>query len=62
MIKSELVEKLASENRTVVQVSLLEPEERVAELTRMLGGSADEQVTSEHARELLRRTEGVPGS
>lgn len=56
------VQKLASENRTVVQVSLLEPEERVAELTRMLGGSADEQVTSEHARELLRRTEGVPGS
>lgn len=56
------VQKLACENRTMVKAKLLGPEERVLELTRMLGGSAEELVTSEHARELLRRTEAGLGS
>lgn len=56
------VQKSTRQSRTIVQASLLGPEERVVELTRMLGGSADEQVTSEHARELLRRTSGELGS
>lgn len=56
------VQKFTRQDRTVVQAALLGPEERVAELTRMLGGSAHEQVTSEHARELLRRSAAEPGS
>jgi DNA repair protein RecN (Recombination protein N) len=53
------VQKEASSNRTVVKVTLLAAEERVHELTRMLGGTADEGVTSEHARQLLHRTQSV---
>lgn len=56
------VQKFTQDDRTAVQVYLLAGDERVRELTRMLGGSADEQVTSEHARELLRRTEAGLGS
>lgn len=55
------VQKFTQEGRTAVRAALLAPEERVLELTRMLGGSADEQVASEHARELLRRTEAAAG-
>lgn len=50
------VQKFARGNRTTVSVNLLQQAERVEELTRMLGGSADEPVTFEHARELLKRT------
>ncbi len=50
------VQKSSQQGRTVVSVSLLSPDERVEELTRMLGGSAQERVTLEHARELLKKT------
>jgi DNA repair protein RecN (Recombination protein N) len=50
------VQKSSQQGRTVVRVELLSPEERVEELTRMLGGSAQERVTLEHARELLKKT------
>jgi len=43
--------------RTTVSVNLLTPEQRVEELSRMLGGSAEEVVTIEHARELLKKTQ-----
>jgi DNA repair protein RecN (Recombination protein N) len=49
------VQKTAREDRTTVNVNLLTEQERVGELTRMLGGTLDETVTLEHARELLRR-------
>lgn len=50
------VQKAVRQNRTTVQVTLLSSEERVDELTRMLGGAAGEGITAEHARELLKRT------
>ena len=49
------VQKTARGDRTTVNVNLLTEQERVGELTRMLGGTLDETVTLEHARELLRR-------
>ncbi|HBG01296.1 MAG TPA: DNA repair protein RecN, partial [Firmicutes bacterium] len=53
------VEKWSEEDRTRVKVTLLHRDERVEELTRMLGGSTDEPVTFEHARELLKKTGSV---
>jgi DNA repair protein RecN (Recombination protein N) len=50
------VQKYSKGQRTTVSVHLLEHDERVEELTRMLGGSTDQPVTFEHARELLKRT------
>lgn len=50
------VEKHSRGQRTTVKVTHLGEAERVAELTRMLGGTEDELVTSEHARQLLRKT------
>lgn len=50
------VQKSSKAERTTVSVRLLQPDERVEELTRMLGGSTDEPITFEHARELLKRT------
>lgn len=50
------VAKSAQGERTTVNVNLLGSDDRVEELTRMLGGSTDEPVTFEHARELLRKT------
>lgn len=53
------VEKRSKEDRTRVKVTLLHRDERVEELTRMLGGSTNEPVTFEHARELLKKTGSV---
>lgn len=50
------VQKSTDKGRTTVSVLLLRENERVVELTRMLGGSTDQQVTFEHARELLKKT------
>ncbi|HBN95004.1 MAG TPA: DNA repair protein RecN, partial [Firmicutes bacterium] len=50
------VQKHSQGERTVVSVHLLQQDERVEELSRMLGGSTDQPVTFEHARELLKRT------
>lgn len=49
------VQKTVQQERTAVHVQLLDHQARVEELTRMLGGTADEAVTFEHARELLRK-------
>ncbi|HKM43556.1 MAG TPA: DNA repair protein RecN [Limnochordia bacterium] len=54
------VQKSSQGERTTVSVHLLKQDERVEELTRMLGGSTDELVTFEHARELLKRTGSAP--
>lgn len=52
------VQKKTMDKRTTVEVDKLSPETRIAELTRMLGGTSDETTTSEHAKELLRRAYG----
>ena len=52
------VQKKTVNERTFVEVDKLSPESRVAELTRMLGGTSEETTTSEHAKELLRRSYG----
>lgn len=49
------VAKRMSSERTVVAATQLDPDERVAEITRMLGGSDDDPISQEHARELLRK-------
>ncbi|HHY15673.1 MAG TPA: DNA repair protein RecN [Firmicutes bacterium] len=49
------VYKSAGKERTTVSVAHLDEGQRLAELTRMLGGTPEEAVTLEHARELLRK-------
>lgn len=49
------VQKAAGKKRTTVSVAYLDEQQRLAELTRMLGGTLEEAVTLEHARELLRK-------
>lgn len=53
------VQKSAKGQRTTVSVNLLTANERVEELSRMLGGSSEQVVTLEHARELLKRSDSV---
>ncbi len=50
------VRKSTGTERTTVTVTKLEPQDRIEELTRMLGGTRDEAVTLEHAKELLRKS------
>ena len=47
-----VVTKLVKEGRTISDVRLLDKKERVAELTRMLGGQSD--AARKHAEALLR--------
>ena len=47
------IEKEAASDRTVVRVATVEGEERVAEIARMLGGTASSETVLQHARELL---------
>lgn len=49
------VQKTVQAERTKVKVHLLQEQERLEELTRMLGGTAEQTVTFEHARELLQK-------
>lgn len=50
------VRKSSTLKRTIVTVTDLDWQAREEELTRMLGGTKDEAVTLEHARELLKRS------
>ena len=50
------VQKHVAGERTFTQITCLSPEERIEEITRMLGGAALTSVTREHARELLSRS------
>ncbi|MDD3315083.1 MAG: DNA repair protein RecN [Syntrophaceticus sp.] len=47
------VEKLFLNGKTKIQVSLLDAEERVEEIVRMLGGTSQDQVTWKHAQQIL---------
>lgn len=48
------VEKHEANGRTVVSVSLLDHQDRVDELVRMLGGKGNQKITTAHAKELLK--------
>lgn len=50
-----LIEKQRLADRTVTVVKLLNYEERVAELARMLGGQGNQEITAAHAKELLKQ-------
>jgi DNA repair protein RecN (Recombination protein N) len=50
-----LVRKDEASGRTTTSVSLLEEEERVRELARMLGGDSESEASLTHARELLHK-------
>ncbi len=47
------IEKGVSKGRTRTTIAQLDPDERVEEVARMLGGEAITQTTLEHAREML---------
>ncbi|MGN0867836.1 MAG: DNA repair protein RecN [Oligosphaeraceae bacterium] len=49
-----LVEKCLEEERTITRVRLLSSQERVEELTRMLGAEPEDAAAKAHAQELLR--------
>ena len=48
------IEKRVSGNRTTVSVVPLTPEQRVAEVARMIGGAEVTETVLQHAREMLR--------
>ncbi|MBW3630944.1 MAG: DNA repair protein RecN, partial [Gemmatimonadetes bacterium] len=50
-----LVKKHEHDGTTATRVDLLNAEERVREIARMLGGDPESEVSLEHARELLER-------
>jgi len=52
-----LVEKNVYGNRTKIEARLLNEEERIQEITRMLGGQKTE-ITLAHAKEMLERVQG----
>ena len=47
------ISKFADDRHTTTQVSRLDPEQRVEEIVRMLGGAADNEVSRQHARVML---------
>jgi DNA repair protein RecN (Recombination protein N) len=49
------VAKSVRRDRTSTEVRLLEPQERVDEIARMLGGKSITDVTIRHAEELIKR-------
>lgn len=49
------IEKQTVGDRTVVQVKLLDGEERISELVRMLGGQDSQETIAAHARQLLKQ-------
>lgn len=51
------VEKLFLNGKTKIQVYLLNSEERVEEIVRMLGGTSQDKVTWEHALQILKSRE-----
>ena len=48
------VRKVDSEGRTTTTIRPLDPEDRIEEISRMLGGKVITETTREHARELLK--------
>ena len=50
-----LVSKAERDGISATEVELLDPDGRVREVARMLGGDPDSEVSLEHARELLQR-------
>jgi DNA repair protein RecN (Recombination protein N) len=52
------VSKKVRDNATFAQAALLSAEERAAEIARMLSGGVAEATAIEHARELLRDSQG----
>lgn len=56
------VEKQVADGRTFTGVRLLDGEERVEEMARMLGGATVTERTREHARELISHSAGADGT
>lgn len=50
-----VVQKSVSQGRTITSIRCLAPEERQAEIARMLAGSAESDISLSHAAELLER-------
>ena len=50
-----LVKKHEENGTTATRVDLLDADERVREIARMLGGDPESEVSMQHARELLDR-------
>jgi len=48
-----VVDKVATETTTVTSIAVVEAEDRVTELARMLSGTPDSDTARDHARELL---------
>ncbi len=51
------IQKFEDENKTVTSVKVLNTEERILELARMLGGDENAMIAKEHAKELLESAE-----
>jgi len=51
-----VVDKVATESTTTTKISIVDGEERVTELARMLSGTPESSTAQQHARELLEST------
>ena len=51
-----VVDKVATESTTTTKISIVDGEDRVTELARMLSGTPESSTAQQHARELLEST------
>jgi DNA repair protein RecN (Recombination protein N) len=52
-----VVDKVATDSTTTTKISVVNGEERVTELARMLSGTPESSTAQQHARELLESTQ-----
>jgi DNA repair protein RecN (Recombination protein N) len=52
-----VVDKVATDSTTTTKIAVVNGEQRVAELARMLSGTPESSTAQQHARELLESTQ-----
>ena len=57
-----LIEKIETGDKTVTTVKNLNENEKVAEITRLIGGSVDSQSAVVHAKELIEKAKEFKNS
>lgn len=51
------IDKYVQEGRTMIKINKLDPVEKVEEISRMLGGMKNSEISIKHARELINKTD-----
>jgi len=50
-----LIEKYSEKGRTKIKIKRLNPEEKIKEISRMLGGMKDSEISKKHSEELIKK-------